>query len=247
MGSGAPKTHDPNSPSALPRRALCPGSYHLEKLAGPRPGSPDADYGTRLHDHVAQSLKSANPEEYVAGIDDLDMRWPVDRCVRFARNYCMVADKWAVEVPVKLFALDGSQLTYGTADLICVTKTNVIVIDWKAYREPLDDSHSVQLEAYAVAAAQLFKRTEAVGCFYLPFLDHEQQFSIVESGGYFHAVQRLENIVRACVQPDAALQPNEHCRYCSALPRCPAMLAELESSLTTVEELKEPDNAPAAV
>lgn len=143
----------------------------------------------------------------------------------------------------------------GTADLVGVTDTHVIVWDiktgWAALADP---GEHLQLLGYAIAAAQTWGKSQAwVGFIRIPE-GGEPRFSFAElepwdldeAGQRFHALAKQVEALKAVTkqesydEEDFPLVEGEHCKFCPAFSRCPAKRFLLNEAVAATMNIEAP-------
>lgn len=227
--------------SALPRVSACLASGVLEPIRDITP-SPSAARGTAIHAFlrdcntlgVAGALERV-PESERALYETIDLEQLPISPANFVAEVGFAYD-WEADTARELFRGDSSR-SYeglketelaGTADVVGLTDTSVVILDWKTgYRHLGDPSESLQLRAYALAAARAYGRgaaevgfvcrpTEAeprVHMRSLEFLELELSAQTIRE-----LMSRVHEARRAPQPPAGVVGP--HCRYCPALGRC---------------------------
>lgn len=125
----------------------------------------------------------------------------------------------------------------GTADVVGLTADAVVVLDvktgWARLGRPAE---SLQLLGYAVAAARLFKRDEAiVGWIRLTDGQPRYEYAKLDCFALDAAAAAIAEVVEAVRHAELNSEPLEptissHCTYCPSYLRCPAqatLLAEV--------------------
>lgn len=226
-------------PSSLERRYLCPGSAGMEKGL-PNVTSEHAAEGTRLHAEVAAAIERwcgkevANPppcsEEIAKCIAFFE------RVVKGEEFATMAEVREAIAAgTVKVFAelamewsAYGKTHTSGTADVIIVTPSRLLGIDWKfGRREVTEAAHNWQGAAYAFMAMLAFYREKCEFHFYNPIIG---QHTHTEFADKAQIAKNIMQIIRRAETGE--LVPGEkQCRYCKAALHgtCPVALKKLET------------------
>jgi len=120
---------------------------------------------------------------------------------------------------------DGSELNYGTADVLLITEDEygnrkAIVIDYKFGFIKVSAFNNIQLQSYGLGACQEF---DCVSCDYYIV---QPAHSAVESG-YFKDVDivfdRVKSVIDSCHVENPTVNPTkEGCKYCKARFDCEA-------------------------
>lgn len=215
--------HSLFGPSSLARRFACPASYREEMQEPESQSSPDAARGTMLHDIVASLIVR---DERSAKIDicalDPEDRAQVEWCVEVAHEQREGFEEYTTEARVEAPHIHPE--LWGTADFIAARPLeSALVLDWKFGRgevAPAGENH--QLAAYAVAVARMYgASTVTVGVAQAPM---QRLTSITFDAPDLERIEeRLRFGIDACLSPWARMAAGQHCRYCRALHRCPAV------------------------
>ncbi len=225
--------------SALDRAIACPASCVLP--ASYTTGA-DAETGTAIHEFVAAARAGAEAREAaLAAIADDDVR---DRCEAIdlsripAGAESEVALAWddvsdcAVRLAVpRARAYPATDAWYGTADLVGrLPDRRVWVADLKSGRAPRA-ADSMQLKMLALAAARLTGASEAVVA--MVSIRHDGRLAwdqadldawqLEETAAALRDLRR--RIADAADAHPPATRAGSHCRYCPAVPYCPAQTA----------------------
>ena len=232
-------------PSCLERRFLCPGSAGMEKGL-PNVTSEAAAEGTRLHAEIAAAIECWCGKE----VDNPPLcTEEIAKCLAFfeiiakGEEFATMSDvrdaikAGAVKVFTELsmeWAAYGKVHTSGTADVIIVTPSRLIGIDWKFGRRKVTEAaDNWQGAAYALMAMLFFDRSAAEFWFYNPVINQETGTTFT---GRDQIARRIMRVIRNA--ETGKLVPGEkQCRYCKAALHgtCSAALADLERFATTPE------------
>lgn len=216
-------------PSQLQQYAACPGSYRMQ-LGIPEETSPDAEEGTRLHRAVATGDTEGLDAEQTALVDE---------CREFLARLVDKTglDQVTYEQPLTVRALDGTELTHGTADILMRSTKRpelCVVVDWKFGRVPVEDTDTnLQLAAYALGAMQLTGADTCVAHIYQPRL---RRYVWHEFRSPAAIDANIRAVVRAATSGPMVLNPGEEqCRYCRAKNECPAF-RRMTTAVATVAQ-----------
>lgn len=236
--------HATLSPSSADRWVTCPGSVRLSE-GRPDDSSPYADEGTAAHEVAARCL-TANVDaatlvgattENGVGVTS-DMAAHVQTYVDFVR--ALVASVGHslkfVETPLPIGDITGEVGAQGTADVVILAATELIVVDLKFGRGVVVEARdNPQLQLYALGALQEFG---LLGDFRtVRMVIHQPRLGAVSEWVQTveeleHFASRVETAAAATRAPDAPLTPGEKaCRFCKAKATCPALRAEVEAML----------------
>lgn len=204
-------------PSRLQQYALCPGSYRMQ-LGIPADTSPDAEEGTMLHRAVATGNRDGLDGEQAALVEE---------CTEFLASLVRDTglDQVSYEQPLTVRALDGTELTHGTADILMYSPAmpdTCAIVDWKFGRVPVEDTAgNLQLAAYALGAMQLTGADTCQAHIYQPRIRRHVSH-VFRSPEAIEA--NIREVVRAATSGPMVLNPGEaQCRYCLAKGDCPAL------------------------
>lgn len=232
-------------PSSLERRFLCPGSARMEKEL-PDVTSEAAAEGTRLHAEVAAAIDCWCGKE----VDNPPLcTEEIGKCIAYFERV-IKGDEFATmdEVReaiaagmVKVFtelamewAAYGKTHTSGTADVIIVTPTRLLGIDWKfGRRKVAEAANNWQGAAYSLMAMLFFEREKAEFSFYNPVINQESTATFADKA---EIAKRIMQVIRN--SEGGELVPGEkQCRYCKAALHgtCPVALGELEKFAASPE------------
>ena len=212
--------HATYSPSGgFPRAALCYGAStlinHLKALnVLQRKVNPAAEEGTKLHERIPESASLSDLEEEQASA--------VSQVRRFVASKSNGCDGLHHELPL-VFEHEGREITFGTADVVIVYPSKVVVIDAKFGRaQPMPMFLNVQGAVYAKMAMEHFDvdcaefyslhpRLERGLCHCETFTDREQ------------LTRTLLGILETAEKYPNTLTPGyQQCVYCPAFGWCEA-------------------------
>ena len=206
------------SPSALPRRAACPGSGKMElQFAGDEVESPEAAEGTMLHAAVIPGAKFSGTREHYHLLE---------QCLKLINSYrhgthAPLFESIHYELSMELLNEDGEILTAGTADVVIVFAQHVVVIDFKFGRNPVSVD-GLQLMAYGAMAMQRFEKDTAEVVSFQPRVSGKPQTKDYDDFGFIRAV--IEEVILKTSSDRLVLNPTDDgCRYCKAFDQCPAV------------------------
>lgn len=216
----ADRPHDPNGPSALKRRYLCPGSGALE--AGHRmPADKAAREGTRKHRLIQDLLEGRAREDDVWDGDVL-------ACMRFARE-AVVSRGYEVHCELHLDLASLGIPRGGTADLVGVGPSSIVLVDWKFGTGSVDPpGWNLQLKALAIGAWERFGRMPVEAWIVQPNAPEGSVATRYEPGEEAAFRALVEAIVARARAPGAPLHAGEHCARCGARRACPERARAVE-------------------
>lgn len=208
-----------NKPSAssLFRLALCPASWQAESRCPAPPASPAAATGTALHAHMEN------------GTD------PEDSNEAEALLWCRTQESLLLESLLgttsptthreqRLWAADES--FSGQADVIYIHGSAALIVDYKFGRNPVEPAESNwQLRALSLLTLQNFATVDTVYSTILqPFLSRTTPTCVSYTRSQLSDLSAaVKSALEAANSPSPAFSPSLHaCRYCRALPTCPA-------------------------
>ena len=235
------ETHHLYGPSKLGSiiEGRCQGKIQQEAQA-PEIESGAGDYGRAVHHEIAKILQSYKTTGILSptapDIKDSEMRFLVGRCLAWlmakGNGNPPPSDSISVEQQLEVMGSNGEVLTYGTADVVIVSPSAVVVVDWKSHHELIDDEDALwQVSAYLVGAMQKYGRDHGTGFLYLPRLDLEYVFTVTLAD----TLPKIEAIIHAAQQPDAPLVAGTWCKYCAASSFCPAIQTKADVLLAAID------------
>jgi PD-(D/E)XK nuclease superfamily len=241
-------------PSSLGRIAACITS---EALSHSRSSSIWAEAGDAVHAFLADCVNLGRAEalalalpEYREGLEAI----PLDRLPPLEPQAYAAEVSYAFNLvtgearelgrglgrdEARALAKDGEMV--GTADLVGLTADSVIVYDWKSGRGHVDRAEvNWQAKTYAVMAAKTHDKRAAI-VFLTRVLDdgtvwHDgaQMDSMdldVHEGAVRSLMDRRAWVQTVPVDERPPLHEGLHCKYCPALPFCPAKVSLLQATL----------------
>lgn len=248
-------------PSSHGRIAACPTS---ETLPHVRSSSEHSRRGEIIHAFLKAcatvgrdaALLAVEPEDYDAvGAIDLSRLPPLDPghyvpevsfALHLAKGTCREVGRGLTREEARAKAQPGEMI--GTADLVGLTERSVVLFDWKSGRGHVDRADvNWQTRDYSLMAARAYKRDHVIGAivrvlddgavwydyFEMDALDldaHEAELRAL-----MEQRERLMALPRDAKRPD--LHEGPHCRYCPALPHCPAKMTLLTTTFAQGEPL----------
>jgi hypothetical protein len=229
-------THHLFSPSSLERRELCPASARLEE------GLPsfDTEYsqpGTEKHAKVAALIGAYAAGEESPDETDEDVLKAFKKAKEIVQNLEEPAVGIYAEKPLS-YKYCGIEYYRGTADVVIVTKSKLVIIDFKfGHRAVTEAADNSQGAAYALAAMKTFDQTTADVHFYNPVINQFSSHTFTNPQGI---AEYIMGVMMRCKNPQAPAIPGEtQCRYCKAAYHgtCPALAATVEKTSTKAESL----------
>jgi len=207
------KHHD-FSPSSLPRRELCPGSYNAEKGL-PEESGEYAIEGQLLHKAVADSLNFLTVESGLSA-EQLDI---VADCAEFGQDLTGHYECRHIEhfMECELFS--------GTVDVAAwmKDKSSGVIIDWKMGRGDVEDAiDNIQLAGYAYLMYCMYGVKSVTVYIKQPRIYKVTSYTFTD----FESIRGyIEGVIFECLRVDAKRIPGvKQCKYCKAagMPeRCP--------------------------
>ena len=212
------------SPSAAKRWLSCSGSLEMaEGLEDTT--SPAAEEGTYFHNLMEELY---NGEDFYAVLKkarDTNMEDAIEFTAQTVNDF-----------PEKVFLAEHrvwlTEHCWGTADLILWDSLNksLRIVDFKYGFYPVSADENPQLLIYASAVFQLWKQLGVVpkiikGTIIQPRLKTQEEkvktaiFRKAELNNIRHKVQEAERIH---FEGNGSLRPGKHCKFCKAIPICPA-------------------------
>jgi len=206
-------------PASIPRQA---------KVAPMFPSDSEAmETGRRIHAEIARRLNPVtHTHELTISADEAAV---ARMCAEFAQAKIPDGATIYPELQLSLPCLDNPC----TCDLVAISGSDLIIIDWKTGKIPMeyDAAHDLQLWFYAVGAYRKFaaERTiETVTAYrFHPRVWDERRESMVafevgQMGEYESALVGLANRVKR--NPDLACPGEMQCAWCRAKTTCPEHL-----------------------
>jgi len=226
------RKHHEFGPSSLERRMLCPGSYRQEKDLSETPQSDDANEGSMLHEAIETEIIPAN---FTAEQSEL-----VTQCLEFV-NKIAGNNKIIKEPKLRLFNSAYEIISYGYADILIITANELIIIDWKFGRNPVEYAKdNIQLATLAAMAMQAYNCSKCTVHVVQPRLNRwNDSYTFTDCKAI---AKSIESIIKECNSVDAKLIPGvKQCKYCKATYRgtCPAignMAVQLADQSTILED-----------
>lgn len=247
-------------PSSLGRIAACPSS---EALPHVRSSSQHTERGDVVHAFLATCVFAGReralelaPEEYREALEAI----PMDRLPPLDPRHSAAEVSFALDIQrgtareagrnlkreeARALARAGEMI--GTADLVGLTATDVVVHDWKSGRGHVDRAQvNWQVKTYALMAARCYGLTAARASIVRVLDDGGVWYDTVEMDALdldAHEAELRALMELAAQVKDVApehrppLHEGSHCRHCPALPFCPAKMTLLTTAFAPGEPL----------
>lgn len=236
-------THSKVGASSMYRWANCPGSVRECAKVPAKESSVYAAEGTKAHELAAKALHT--------GLDPIsasDADGAVQVYLDHVRSLVTPSDTLLIEQGFHLKELH--QNLYGTADAVVwkPDEKHLHVIDYKhGAGVMVDVKGNPQLRYYALGAllSSGFPATKVTTTIVQPRCPHPDGAIRSETFDAFDLVDWAADLVDAVKRtedPNAPLNPGDHCRFCPAAAVCPALheratsLARSEFSPTAIYE-----------
>ena len=236
--------------SRLDLAEKCPGSFAHEHVTTTNEA---ADRGTAVHEHVAALLEG---EDYSLPADETTAALCTALDEKKLQKIAQpepVSDLYT-ELALFLSPIRGdagvlrgdhhrdysgapSGSVAGTADALAVEDSRVRVTDWKTGRgEVPDPADNYQLRFLGLAAARAFSKGEAVVQVACIREDGsvEVRAATLDSGDLSatkRELERIEDGVHRSQEGSPVYRTGSHCRFCPALPYCPALSGAAQAIL----------------
>lgn len=218
--------HSDYGPSRLNQLALCPGSARLCQGIPEAPREPDspAAIGRGLHKVVEDCLRAGSSQ--APAMEEEGDQEAVQYCLDTALT---VRDELGHGRLYPEMDLDLSPvhptIGHGTADLVAVNGTKIIVLDWKFVHHPVPRAElNMQTAAYLAASVV---RWPGHGHFETRIVNAYSGYTSSKMWPLWELkalVERVRQVVRAAMSPWAPLRPStDACRYCRGRLVCPAL------------------------
>lgn len=215
--SGLELHHD-FSPSSLPRRELCAGSWMAEKDL-PEESSEVAIEGSLLHAEIAKGLQT-NAEVVIdnpaLNAEQVEI---VTDCVNFGRELIKPFHKFYVEQKLRCDLLDG------TPDLYAIMNngSRAVLCEWKMGRIGVDDAiDNIQVASQAYLLHYNYHSQEVAVFIKQPRIHKVSDYTFTE---FLSIREYIAEIIQRCKEPNAPrIVGNKQCQYCKArgnFERCP--------------------------
>lgn len=226
------------SASNIHRLAACPGSQRM--CAGiPDKPTADSDFGNHVHEFLAGKLdptdfsQDLTPEE----LDIAEACQAIEgRIVNEWRARHGIQDNAAVAITrdsERLWLeIYGQKECSGVADTIYSWECHALVIDYKTLPgDHKDSTDNLQLRCLAVLANRRsdYKLESVDVAIIQPLKTHNPTVCHYDQSALHQATNELVLILEVAKQPDAPLNPGDHCKYCRAASICPAVHKEVET------------------
>ena len=209
------------SASAASRYAACLGSWQLEKQVAEVESTTDAATGNRIHSALAMEPVSnlTTDEAYI-----------IERCQQQEAELVKQVFANSTEEPQafrekRLWSLkfDGSKLWSGKPDVVYVSGTSALIIDYKSGRGSVENAaENLQLRCLVALLDESwgFTMDEITVAIIQPLVGPPSVASY-ELSDLMNAVRESQSLMTAIMQPDQPRTPSESaCKYCKGKPYC---------------------------
>ena len=209
------------SASAASRYAACLGSWELERQVAEVESTADAATGNRIHSALALEPVSnlTTDEAYI-----------IERCQQQELELVKQVFATSTEEPQafrekRLWSLkfDGSKLWSGKPDVVYVSGTSALIIDYKSGRGSVENAaENLQLRCLVALLDESwgFTMDEITVAIIQPLVGPPSVASY-ELGDLIDAVRESQSLMAAVMQPDQPRTPSESaCKYCKGKPYC---------------------------
>ena len=209
------------SASAASRYAACLGSWQLEKQVAEVESTADAATGNRIHSALAL--------EPVTNLttDETNI---IERCQQQEAELVKQVFANSTEEPQafrekRLWSLkfDGSKLWSGKPDVVYVSGTSALIIDYKSGRGSVENAaENLQLRCLVALLDESwgFTMDEITVAIIQPLVGPPSVASY-ELSDLMNAVRESQSLMTAVMQPDQPRTPSESaCKYCKGKPYC---------------------------
>lgn len=247
------KLHSGIGASSASRWMACPGSVKLAETAPPRPPSAYAVEGTVAHEVGELCLKSGkSPLKYVGNVvtkDGISVEI-TEEMVEAVKVYIdTVLMDYKEMMPAEMLIENGFDLSevfpgmFGTNDAIIYQHFGKLrVYDYKhGAGVAVEVEENKQLMYYALGALLLGDYDDIELVVVQPRAMHKdgpvRRWSTTGKRIYQFA-EELKVAAAKTQEKNAPLNPGDHCRWCPALPFCPAVRGKLEE--TAIAEFSQP-------
>ena len=221
----------------------CPGSIRLSREvpdSGKSNSTVYAEEGTRAHALAELCLKKGQNPDFFVGmtISGAEIDQEMADFVRAYVDYCRqlvdegFADKYWIEKPFNLGALNPPGPMFGTADFVVYNREfrTLHVVDLKYGQGVVVEAiGNKQLRYYALGAALSLGSEFPVDMVHMtivqPRVQHKDGIIRTDSIEFLELIgfaSELMDAARKTLEPDAPLNPGAHCRFCPASGICPA-------------------------
>lgn len=237
------KAHSHLSASSAHRWFNCPGSVGLSKLMPPQESSKYAEEGTLAHSWLEYKLhKSLFAKEIEKPASELtdEMEEAIDVAVNYIGDKFMFAKEKDILIEGRFDLSYIHEGMFGTADFSGITPDGeLFVIDYKHGKGvvvSIEDNK--QLLFYSVGAVNYFDVSADTKVTMVIIQPRAMGHSIKEQTMTAGEIHDWTNILiekaKEADQDNAPLKSGQHCKWCPAQSRCPAMAKEMFSDVVKI-------------
>lgn len=234
------RAHCELSPSASHRWIHCPGSVRLSRGL-PRTENPHALEGTAAHDLAERCLRGGIEPITFLGTSIEGVEVTEEMCdgvgvyLEFCRRSLNNPRRWncLIEHRFSLAALNPPDVMYGTADFVGIGKKTgeLQVVDFKYGKGVVvSPKNNSQMLMYALGARQQHPDADNI---YLTIVQPRAEHPDGPIRTWHCTKAELDAFqdqlmasARETLPADAPLIPGAQCRFCPALPQCPAVRSQ---------------------
>jgi len=235
---------DLNYPSALDRRAKCPGSMAQEMIAPPQPDSDDSKMGTRCHEAATAILTGA----FVKDLSEEEMEW-VNWCVQEVKDIEKTINpetlKEALIINEKKLSLSSMGIARnGKMDRAYICGETAWIIDFKFGVGWVNaPKYNYQAKAYAVSVAEELGVKKVYFHFLQPRATNPDEMNQTETWNEEDIQKHKEDIIRVVEKTKDSLAPlnpsTNACKFCEAKEFCPAKTGATQAMVAIKGDLGE--------
>lgn len=247
-------------PSSHGRIAACPTS---EALPHVNSSSPYSKRGNAIHAFLAACVAVGRDaallqvdQDYIETLEAIPLyRLPPLDPKRYAAEVSFAVNTKTVAYRELGRNLDRDQAramakpdeVVGTADLVGLTDDAVVVFDWKTGYGHVDRAEvNWQTKDYALMVARTYGKDRAIinivrilddGTVWYDGFEMDQLDLDCHEVDLSELMAKREEVIAAAPEDRPKLHEGEHCRYCPALPHCPAKMALLKTTFADGDPL----------
>lgn len=219
-------------PSSMSRILACPGSVKLQEMSPPQPESPYAAEGTLAH-AIAEQMLLGVPDDELEPCDQYpDMMDAVRKYADYCNPLLDVADKYGIETKLK-----QDHELFGTADCWVLVHGILHVIDYKHGQgvsvSPENNRQGMTYAGLIFADEDIDIDYDDVESVMITIIQPRTADDVMPAIKHWMCSPKdieahmfeVERAIETAKKDNAPVALGDHCKFCTAKLKCPALAA----------------------